>query len=84
MCHYFKPVVKPRAASMSSNVTASTSEAPAAKFTITIPSTSTTPVVLPFTSPAPKLSPLSAGAAPPHAVTPSQPVLTTYPRRALG
>ncbi len=65
---YFNLVVKPRAASPSSDVAVSTSEAPAAN------------VAAPSTNTAPKLSPLSAGAAPPHVVsdlnedTPSLPV----------
>ncbi len=82
MHYYFKPVVKPSAAATSSDVvTVSTSEAP---------STSTVPAPAPSTSTAPKLPPLSAGAALLHAVsslnddTPSQPVLTSKPRHAFG
>ncbi len=74
----FKPAVEPRVASTSRDVTASTSEAAAAN--VTAPSTST----------APQPSPPSAGAAPPHTVndlndaSPSQQVLTNYPRRVFG
>ncbi len=73
-----KPVVKPSAASTSSDVTASTSEAPVAY--VTAPSTDT----------ALKLSPPSAGTAPPHAVSnlnkdlPPQPVLASYPKHAFS
>ncbi len=75
---YLKLVVKSSAASTSSDATASTAKAPEAN--ISAPSTST----------ALKLSPISAGAAPPHAVsnlnenTPLQPVWTSHPRCAFG
>ncbi len=80
MCRYFIPVVKTSAASTSSDVTARTSEAPAANVNVTAPSTNT----------APKLSPHSADTAKPDAVSssnvnaPSQPVLTSCPRRAFS
>lgn len=76
MYRFIKPISKPSAASASSDAAASTSEAP----TVPAPSTST----------APKQVPLSAASAPPQAVsdlngdTPSQPILASYPKRALG